>query len=234
MQLADGPSFVSQYREIFVAEIYDFPARDSSPVLIDGGANIGMATIWWLARWPEARIAAFEPDPVVFGMLADNLRHQPSERLELRRAALSTSALGVQFVPDGADGGRLVAPPPDAPADAGTPGLGSLDVATQSLADLLRSLGHVDLLKLDIEGAETDVLQESAAELGRVDRAFIEYHSFAGAPQSLPEMLDVLRAAGFRLYVESPVTSVRPFHGVEAHHGIDLQLNVWAYRADAV
>jgi FkbM family methyltransferase len=224
MRLADGPSFVSQYREIFVSEIYAFPSPTDSPVIVDGGANTGMATIWWLARWPDARIVAFEPDPQIFAMLAHNVRHQQTDRLELRRAALSTGALGATFLPDGADGGRLVG--------RGESGADALEVPSQSLAELLRALEHVDLLKLDIEGAETDVLQEAAAELHRVGALFVEYHSFAGGVQSLPELLTLLRDAGFRLYVESPVTAVRPLHGVDPVHGIDLQLNIWGYRLD--
>lgn len=224
MRLPDGPSFVSQYREIFVSEIYAFPSATDSPVIVDGGANAGMATIWWLSRWPAARIVAFEPDPQVFAMLAHNVRHQQTDRLELRRAALSTGALGTTFLPDGADGGRIV--------DRAESGMNGLEVPSQSLGELLRTLGHVDLLKLDIEGAETDVLQEGAAELHRVGALFVEYHSFAGAVQTLPELLALLRDAGFRLYVESPVTAIRPLHGVDPQQGIDLQLNIWGYRLD--
>lgn len=221
MLLADGASFVSQYREIFIAEAYSFD-HPGAPTIIDGGANIGMASIWWLARWPDARIVAFEPDPMIFALLSHNLRYQPSGNIELRRAALSTPELGAVFEADGADGGRIISAT-DAEREV-------ISVPTQSLADLIRNLEHVDLLKLDIEGVECEVLEECAGELHRVDRIFVEYHSFRGSSQRLPEMLALLRDAGFRIYVESPLTFVRPFHVMAGVEGADLQLNIWAYR----
>ncbi|WP_083527605.1 FkbM family methyltransferase [Curtobacterium ammoniigenes] len=223
MRIADGPSFVSQYREIFVSEAYSFPSSSDSPTIVDGGANVGMASLWWLARWPNARIVAFEPDPSIFSILGFNLRHHPSDRVELRRAALSTERLGGRFVPDGADGGRLT-------ASSVNRGSAELSVPTQSLQELLRNLEHVDLLKLDIEGAETDVLQESASELARVERLFVEYHSFAGVPQQLPDLIGLLRDNGLRIYIESPMASIRPFETVPKSESADLQLNIWAYR----
>ncbi len=220
LSLADGPSFVSQYREIFIAEAYDFPFEGDSPVIIDGGANIGLASIWWLARWPLARIVALEPDPNVFQALASNLRHHSSERVEIRRAALSTPQLGGSFLAEGTDAGRLVRG--GAQAD--------LVVPTQSLAELLRNLGAVDLLKLDIEGAELDVLEEAQGELSRVARVFVEWHSFVGQVQRFPELVGLLRNAGFRVYFETPVKSVRPFKQVFVDREVDLQVNLWAWR----
>lgn len=218
--LMDGPSFVPQYHDIFLLEIYDFPHDGETPVIIDGGANIGLGVLWWRAKWPRARVIALEPDPTVFGVLSENLRHH--QGLELHQAALSTPALGHVFSAEGTDAGRLE------PSQTGE--FPTTAVPTMQLADLLDSVGHVDLLKLDIEGAETEVLLSVADRLDQIDRIFFEYHSFARARQTLADLLFLMREAGFRVAISTPPTPLRPFRGAAVDRGIDGQCNVWAWR----
>ncbi len=54
-------------------------------------------------------------------------------------------------------------------------------VRTVRLADYLIG-DRIDLLKIDIEGAEVPVLEDCAARLDWVDRVFVEYHSFTDLP----------------------------------------------------
>ncbi|TFD54768.1 FkbM family methyltransferase [Cryobacterium sp. Hh11] len=220
IQLMDGPSFVSQYREIVVLEIYDFDFEGDRPTIIDGGANIGVACLWWLARWPKAKVIAFEPDPKIFDALRHNLRHYSSP--ELHCSALSTSKLGSKFVVQGSDGGRLEL--------SAVHSDDTLTVRTDDLGEAIDRLGHVDLLKLDIEGAETEVLLDAETHLWQVERVFVEYHSFVGQAQSLPDLLSLLRRQGFRVHLTTPVAAVRPFRTVPSAIGMDLQCNIWAWR----
>jgi FkbM family methyltransferase len=220
LRLLDGPSFVPQYEEIFLLEIYDFPFDGPAPVIIDGGSNIGLAVIWWRARWPQARIIAFEPDPQVFDVMVHNLRHHHG--LELHMAALSTPALGADFIAEGTDAGRL---------GAASQAIGeTTTVQTVALGDILADLVHVDLLKLDIEGAETEVLLSVADQLHKIDRIFFEYHSCPGSPQTLADLLGLVREAGFRVRIFTTPTVVRPFRLLEVDRGFDMQCNVWAWR----
>ena len=176
--------------------------------------------IWWRARWPQARIIAFEPDPHVFDVMAHNLRHHKG--LELHMAALSTPSLGADFIAEGTDAGRL---------GTAIPAIGeSTKVATVELADILAGLAHVDLLKLDIEGAETEVLLSVADQLHKIDRIFFEYHSSAGSPQTLADLLGLVRDAGFRVRIFTTPTVVRPFCSTQVERGFDMQCNVWAWR----
>src|SRR6202043_2618568 len=88
LTLVDGPSFASQYEDIFLREIYDFRFDGTTPTIIDGGANVGAAVIWWRARWPKARILAFEPDPAIFDVLKWNTRYH--QDLELHQRGLGS------------------------------------------------------------------------------------------------------------------------------------------------
>ncbi len=219
MRLADGPTFAAQYTEIFLRGIYDFPRGDGIPTIVDGGANVGAAIRYWKDLYPDARIVAFEPDPAVFAVLQHNTQHLNG--IELRRSALSAPGLGDHFVFEGTDAGRLT-------AGAGEREHGQ--VATVPLSTVLKELGHVALLKLDIEGAETAVLQESESELGRVDRIFVEYHSFEGERQTLADLLFLVRRAGFRIHMHNDIPAGRPFHGVPSLMGMDFQANIFAWR----
>ena len=87
------------------------------------------------------------------------------------------------------------------------------------------------MLKLDIEGAERVVLREAAPHLHRVQRLFVEYHSYAGQTQDLPELLVLLRDAGFRISLLMPdAISPRPFEEVRTSVGMDLRVNVFGTR----
>src|SRR5690349_15408454 len=76
------------FRQCFVMQQYDFRLwpqykrfkeeylgaleRGDVPLIIDGGANVGLATRWFAAHFPEAKIAAIEPHPANFEMLKRN------------------------------------------------------------------------------------------------------------------------------------------------------------------
>jgi hypothetical protein len=53
------------------------------------------------------------------------------------------------------------------------------------LKEYLDRAGRVDLLKMDIEGAEADVLEDCRGSLGGVQHLFVEYHAYTGQPQRL-------------------------------------------------
>lgn len=219
----DGPSFRSAYRAIFEQELYAFECDEPQPLIIDGGGNVGLAAIYFRLRFPRCRLVVFEPDPELFRCCESNLRSfGMEENVDLRRAALWSSDGTLTFHREGADGGSLT----NASASRG-----QVTVRTQRLSEVLASLpGRVALLKLDIEGAETEVLRECRGELGRVDRLFVEYHSLLGREQTLDEVLAILRAAGLRVHAVPENHARRPFIDRPAAGGMDFQINIFAYR----
>ncbi|HEX4602645.1 MAG TPA: hypothetical protein VH724_01505, partial [Candidatus Angelobacter sp.] len=63
------PALVMLYSEIFARESYWFTSNKPNPVILDCGANIGMATLYFKWLYPLAQITAFEPDPTTFNAL---------------------------------------------------------------------------------------------------------------------------------------------------------------------
>jgi FkbM family methyltransferase len=170
------------FREVFVQRVYeslpDFAPRPGS-VVVDVGANIGLFALRHALA--GARVFAVEPHPGAFGRLRRNIG---ANGLDGRVTALPW-ALG------GASGwARLVGAPVTprtrvVPDPAGTVPLRTLD---SLVADL--GLERIDLLKLDVEGAEVAVLRGGRRALPRVRRLVLEVHA--------PALLDAVRelAAG--------------------------------------
>ena len=103
----------------------------------------------------------------------------------------------------------------------------SFQIETIALDDLID--GEIDFLKMDIEGAETDVLL-SSKKLDQVNQMFIEYHSFYDSDQKLSQLLEVLSQNRFRYYIQEIFCPNKPFLKKESFNGMDLQLNIFAIK----
>ena len=219
-KLVDSASFLWTYYEIFDSEIYIFNSETNNPLIIDCGANIGLSILYLKRLYPQSRIIAFEPDLNIFQTLESNINNFNLSNVELTRKAVWKSEGFLEFASEGSDGGRL--------SDEEELGLKKYQVPTVRLGNYLTQ--PVDFLKIDIEGAETEVLKDIQEELVNVKNIFVEYHSFAEQPQSLNVLIDILTQAGFRIYVQTLCVSPQPLHTIDALNGMDMQLNIFGLR----
>lgn len=217
VEYGDWAAFLGAYADIFASEIYDFKAATDAPVILDIGANVGIATIWWKLRFPKARIVAVEADPAIFALLESNIKRFGFEGVELINAAAWISDGVLKFQSDGSDGGRV--------SDSGT------EVTSISLSSIIDGFDKVDFLKLDIEGGERIVLPAIEESLKRVNTLFCEYHSLVGKPQLLEGMLTTIARAGFRFHVKNLHASEKPFIKIDESCGFDNQLNLFCTRS---
>lgn len=184
VRIDDGPNFYVQFKDEFIRKVYWFRARREDPRIIDGGSNIGMSILYFKHLYPQARVTGFEPDPRLFQILEENIARNKLTDVRLIQAALGASIGEASFTPAGV-AGRLS-------TDAG------ISVRVERLSDYLSD--EVDFVKLNVEGNELEVLQDAAASgmLGNVSGLAIEYHGWAGEPQHLGMLLDLLSDQGFR------------------------------------
>lgn len=156
-----GTCDVITYYDVVVRELYGRMPIDSVATVIDCGANIGMASAYMLSRFPSSHVWAIEPDPTNFDLCARNLE-QFGERAHLLRAAICGHSQPVKaaLTLAGTWASTVVSTTTDDPG--AFEGIG--------MDDLLTRLGlpRVDLLKIDIEGAEVDVF--SSGPLHWLDR----------------------------------------------------------------
>ena len=222
VRLVDSASFLSAYQQIFERELYRFNTSRENPKIVDCGANIGLCILYWKQLYPAADITAFEPDPEVFETLVWNCKHWELPNVELINKAVWSSETELPFWAEGADGGRLL-------GNSELHDKPSTTVMTAKLRDYLQ--GAVDFLKLDIEGAETEVLLHCVDRLQRIANVFVEYHSFVGKEQEIDALLRVLRQADFRIHIQPELVSQKPFVEQLNNQGMDQRLNIFAYRS---
>ena len=217
----DYASYQSTLNELFIQKIYSFKSKNESPIIIDCGANIGLSILFFKELYPEAKVLAFEADPKVFSCLKKNIDGFNFDDVEIINKALWNTKTTLSFYSEGADAGRL--------DENISQDKHIINVETICLSEYLHQ--QIDLLKIDIEGAEYQVLLESKDLLSNVDNLFVEYHSFIDKPQHLNEILEILTNAGFRYYVSSiGIKSTHPFINRNQYLGMDNQLNIFGYR----
>ncbi|EKD29072.1 MAG: methyltransferase FkbM family [uncultured bacterium] len=216
IELIDSVSFLSMYSAIFEKEIYKFKSENQQVLIIDCGANIGLSTIYFKMKYPDSYIYAFEPDIKIFSVLKKNIEKFNFNNVQLINKALWSSESSMFFMEEGADAGRIVELEPNKTRQK---------VETVRLRNYLEK--PINLLKIDIEGAETEVLIDCKDLLYNVNNIFVEYHSFINVPQTLHSILQILQNAKFRVHIQPGFCSSNPFISQENYLGMDLQLNIF-------
>lgn len=223
IHFVDACTLLGGEREIYQEQVYAFAPAADPPIVVDCGANIGLASLWFASRFDRARVLAFEADPDIFERLKQNIVSCGfTDRIEPYHRAIWRDAGGVTFDQEGGFSGQIS-------RHGHALVKAKVSVASTTIEAILAGLPRVDLLKVDIEGAECEIFNRRL-DLSRVARVFLEYHAHVDEPQVLPEILSNLRAEGFRFHIREARPAARPFLGVDDMLGWDLQLNVYAYR----
>jgi FkbM family methyltransferase len=206
LQYSDLLSFCVQWQDIFVKRCLDFQAVTDAPRILDCGANVGLASLYFRRRYPRARITAYEADPHLAAMAGDNLRMNGADA-EVVHAALWTSNDQLTFRCEGSDSGMIDSLPGAVDGRAAV-------VRGQRLRDVLEA-EPIDLLKLDIEGAEDPVLADCEPALHRVRAMIMDLHEFDPGNRRAPGVLDRLARAGFSYAIDEfvPLTWREPLAG---------------------
>jgi FkbM family methyltransferase len=191
----------------FIELEYWFRTEAPRPFIVDCGANIGIAILYFKTLYPDAEIIAFEPQPGAFGALAKNVQENHLTAVEIHHAAVGAvdGTAPLYAGPAGSGSGR--------PADPGS-GQASLLAEGRTSSEVVEVVRvsryidrPVDLLKIDIEGTEMDVMRELAesGKLSLVREMVIEYHHHSVRNEDkLSELLRLLEDHDFGYIVALP------------------------------
>ena len=161
---------VSIFEQVFVERQYDVPLPLSRPrLIIDAGANVGYASVFFAQKYPSARILAVEPEASNFALLVRNTR--PYANVTPIQAALWSRAVPLEI--ENPEGGHWAFRMREAsPESAGArPAVTVPQLMARAEAEA------VDLLKIDIEGGEKALFAgESVPWLRQVGALLIELH----------------------------------------------------------
>jgi len=200
--LTDAADF-EVLREVFVEREYELDLDWEPELILDVGSNIGATIGFFRARYPRARIVGLEPDPRAFARLQANVGGLDGVRV-LKVAAAATNGRR-PFYPAASTWLSSLNP-------SARTGEEPIEVETRTLDSLLGELGleHVDLLKIDVEGAEAEILPGFAG-LAKVRAVVGEIHpDIVRDPSVLVRLLE----ERFELEVQRPQPDRWRFKGV--------------------
>lgn len=184
--------------------------------IVDAGANIGSVSLYLRANFPHAKIISIEADASNHAMLVENMRANHVENLECKLAAVwaNNEPLSIGDS-DGRHWGKTV-------AKAAQNGPSESSVASITMDDILAQSpnGRIDILKMDIEGAEDGIFDENLGPLewlNHVRFLAIEIHG----PPLTERIHDLLRRRGFAVHQTGETTygENRRFSGSQAIGG---------------
>lgn len=189
-------------KEIFLEQVYLFHSDNPAPRIIDWGANMGISVLYFKSLFPEAHIIAIEPNPNAFGYLEKNIAQNSLSHVESVEACLS-DGLGMEkfyLAQTGSIINGSIYPESEKSY--------MKEVASVRLSDYLEE-GEFDLVKIDVEGAERQVLRDlKQSGLMKKSRQYLlEYHNFPGLEDIQQELLETFEQNGFQSMNQGEVLS---------------------------
>lgn len=216
-------SFLVTYKELFEDELYKFnPTTPENGIILDCGANMGLSVLYLSLNYPNHQIIAFEPEEAVFEILKENVHNFNLTNVTLHQKAVWTEETELTFHSDGGMGGSIdhIYQVTDKTITK---------VSAVPLAYYLTE--NVDFLKIDIEGAEYEVLSSCQKLLGNASHIFFEYHNDVNKPQTLHVLLTMIESAGFRYHLKESSTRRRPFvDDTIICERFDMAITVFCYK----
>jgi FkbM family methyltransferase len=187
--------------EIFFRKDYgDIP---SDSVIVDLGASVGVFSVYAASTARNVRIYAYEPMPASFALVEENVRLNGKER----------SVTAFNYAVGGEAGPRdlfiagtdFFFPTLLGPSQQGNGDAKHITVHCTTLEEILTAnkLDRVDLLKMDIEGAEYEFFYKApASAFAKVREIRMEYHNLDEQERNLEAMKRFLTGQGFKVVKE--------------------------------
>lgn len=168
------------FEQVFLQKQYDVDVNFQPKFIIDGGANIGLAAIYFAQRFPAATIISIEPSKENFDLLQTNTASL--KQVHCLQNGIWNKDVGLMITNiTGDKNAFMVAEVPDETMHA---------IKAVSIDTIMQQAGinSIDILKLDIEGAEKELFAFNYANwLPKTKMIILELHDFMkkGASKSV-------------------------------------------------
>ena len=192
--------------------MYPLPVGVDVRHLIDGGANIGLFSVWHSALPNLEDVILIEPDPKNLELLRQNARDEA--RFTIIPVALSDRTGEAYFEVAEANTGHLAGMPGHASSQ------GRFQVSCKRLADVVPAHWKMEhtWLKLDIEGAEYEVLGDAIASNIKPAAISLEIHEFSKAGGA--RLVEELERAGYQVNMLDPGSAQNTCRQITAVMGV--------------
>lgn len=158
--------------EIFVFEEYNIDLKIKPKIIIDAGSNIGLSSIYFAHKYPNAKVLAIEPDPDNFKQLIKNTLKY--DRIETLEGAIWNKTGNLDIT--GTDAWNFIVQPDNNGEIRGY----TLDYIMEKF-----KIDTIDLLKIDIEGSEAALFESGYTNwLNKTKVMIIEIHDWINLKSS--------------------------------------------------
>lgn len=182
------------YKEIFVDQDYSSPIPlELTGRILDLGAHLGLAALFFARAYPKAQIDCYEPNPEAAILLKKNLSNCTNVRVHC--AGVSSKNGSSKLFVENIDG-----IPTDATINAYDRKKSgkNISVPILDIRDLISS--EIDFIKMDIEGSEYNCLEVLDATPERIHCLAIEFHEAAKNIEKVHSAVARLIANGYRIF----------------------------------
>lgn len=218
LEVPDITSVIWQFKDVFVDESFKYVTQKKNPVIYDCGSNVGVTILYFKKLFPNAHIKSFEADVNIVKYLKRNIENNnASANVEIISKAVWVNNDHIEFGSEGADGGSLFLKS------------NVSKVECVRLKDYIAKEVEIDFLKMDIEGAEGEVIVDCREVLSKVKRLYIEYHSYKNKKQELDKILSILTENSFRYYLTNVDHKSNDYYGNAQNNSMNI--NIYAVNA---
>jgi|CXWL01.1.fsa_nt_gi FkbM family methyltransferase len=165
-------SDVSVFSQVFVIDQYSLEPIKYPRVIVDAGANIGLTSVFYANKYPEARILAIEPESLNYEMLKKNIA--PYSKVTAIKAGLWKDNKDLHVVDPGL--GKYGFQTVDHRRSDRPDSIETVSGVTIDKLMVDYEIEHIDILKIDIEGAEKEIFENASSWISRVGVIEVEMH----------------------------------------------------------
>jgi len=169
-------SDVPTYEQIFIKQEYDFDVKRTPKTIVDAGANIGLSSIYFSNNYPDSKIIAVEPEESNLAILRRNI--VPYDNIIPVCGALWHENTTINLVDPGFGSWSFMTQPKDGVNEKYGKFVHEVQGMTVDKIMKDQNIEHIDILKIDIEGAEREVFRDTSSWIEKVDALIIELHDF--------------------------------------------------------
>lgn len=176
IRLRNDPYDTQIFTQIFIRGELDIDFEDPPGIIIDAGANIGLATLYLKNRYPSARIVSIEPERANFAILLENTRRCAD--VTCLNNGIWNKECRLRIIDNGDGNASFVTQ--ELANDEYAPD--AVDAITIGAVARKLGLPTLDLVKMDIEGSEKQVFEQGYDDwLPRTNNVIVEVHTHLNA-----------------------------------------------------
>lgn len=163
------------YKKIIIQKEYEFETQEPPKVIIDAGANIGMASIYFAAKYENAIIIAVEPEEENYKLLKRNTENYKNI-LTINAALWNSSGEISLFAADFTSTLGYMTETNKSALKSSYEKRQLVKAVTIEEIMYQYNIGYIDILKMDIEGSEKEVFESCRNWINKTNSIIIELH----------------------------------------------------------